>query len=149
MAGGNGPAPAENRRRRNEPARGDWVDLEPLAKPVLPTLPKNSPFKDDDGKPIPWPARTKAVWKAWRADPVTSQYSPSDVEYALDAIALHAKSPGSNEIRLRMDALGLTPKGKRDLRWRVPDQAVAGPSRKPSARRKRDHDRRARLSVVK
>ncbi len=61
------------------------------------------------------------AWSAWRSDPVTAQYSEADISFALDTIALHnAMTPSSaNEVRLRMDALGLTPKGKRDLRWRV------------------------------
>jgi hypothetical protein len=39
----------------------------------------------------------------------------------------------SSEVRLRMDALGLSAKGKRDLRWRSPSEASvvddAGPGR--------------------
>lgn len=148
---GQGPVPAENRRRRNEPARGDWVDLEPLTKPVLPKLPRNTPYRDEDGKLIPWPARTKTVWESWRSDPVTGQYSPADIEYALDTILLHAfmKPSSASEVRLRMDALGLTPKGKRDLRWRVPEGEAPETAKKPTARRKKNNNRRARLSVVK
>src|SRR5690554_6445262 len=102
---GRGPAPKPNRRRRNEPARGDWVDLEPLDRPVLPPLPRG-------GK---WTAEARAAWKAWREDPVTSQYTPADIAYALDAIRLYNKMTPktASEVRLRMDALGLTPKGKR------------------------------------
>lgn len=117
---GNGPPPKEMRRRANKPARGEWVDLGPLDEPVLPELPE---LVDDE-----WRLATRMAWGAWRADPVTAQYSVADVSYALDTIALHnAMTPSSaNEVRLRMDALGLTPKGKRDLRWRVKrDAAVA------------------------
>lgn len=111
---GQGPPPKGTRRRANEPARGEWVELDPLEKPVLPELPEL-----EDGEQWRW--ATVAAWDAWRSDSVTSQYSASDIAYALDTILLHnAMTPSSaNEVRLRMDALGLTPKGKRDLRWRV------------------------------
>lgn len=138
---GTGPAPAETRRRRNEPARGEWVDLPPLEAPVLPELPELA-----EGE---WSERSRSTWAAWRSDPVTAQWSPADVAYALDAITLYeAMTPSNaNEIRLRMDGLGLTPKGKRDLRWRVSSESVAA---KPKARKSAaSSSRQARLSVVK
>ncbi len=121
---GQGPAPKAARRRSNEPARGDWIELRPLVSPVLPALPE---FEGDEV----WRQATRVAWDAWRADPVTAMYSVADVSYALDTIVLHnAMTPSSaNEVRLRMDALGLTPKGKRDLRWRVaPDAPVEQPA---------------------
>lgn len=140
---GHGPAPAETRRRRNEPARGEWVDLEPLKAPVLPDL-------DELGAPGPdggWRDATRRTWEAWRSDPVTAQWSPSDVAHAMDTIALHnaMSSSSANEVRLRMDGLGLTPKGKRDLRWRIAEPVDAKPKR---AARGKGGSRRARLSVV-
>jgi hypothetical protein len=80
---------------------------------------------------------------------VSAQWSPSDVAYALDAILLYdgMTASNANEVRLRMDGLGLTPKGKRDLRWRV--GGAAEPA-KPKARRSAAaSSRQARLSVVK
>lgn len=145
---GIGPAPKTERRRRNEPTRGDWVDLPPLDKPVLSPLPALEAGPDDEAPPA-WRPQTTLTWEAWRRDPVTAQWSPSDIAHALDTILLHngMTASNANEIRLRMDGLGLTPKGKRDLRWRIaagdPD---SGPARKrPSSVSKR----RARLSVVK
>jgi hypothetical protein len=131
------PKAKEERRNKTPPARGEWVDLEPLEKPVLPELPEGE-----------WPAETCAAWEAWRADPVTSQYSVSDVAYALDTIRLHAAmTPASaNEVRLRMDALGLTPKGKRDLRWRVAVAEESTPLRRQASRAKA---KRAHLTAVK
>ena len=139
---GMGPAPAESRRRSNTPARGEWVDLPPLQAPVLPELPPRG-----DGEE--WSQRAVSAWAAWRSDPVTAQWSPSDVSYALDAILLYdgMTASNANEVRLRMDGLGLTPKGKRDLRWRVGGAAEAT---KPKARRSAaSSSRQARLSVVK
>jgi hypothetical protein len=106
MAGrGPAPKPAGQRRRRNQPLRGEWVDLEPLGKPVLPAADRA------------WPDFVKALWNAWRQDPVTSQYGPADLA-AVRELARQYVELAPNEQRLRMDGLGLTPKGKRDLRWR-------------------------------
>jgi hypothetical protein len=136
---GTGPAPAENRRRRNEPTRGDWVDLPPIDKPFLPELPER-----EDGE---WRQQTIDSWAMWRMDPATALYTPAEVAYALDAIRLYDEKGPTPEIRLRMDGLGLTPKGKRDLRYRVsPDEQPVAPEVK---RRTRTHGRRSRLSVVK
>lgn len=52
-------------------------------------------------------------------------YGPSEVAGAIDLLWLfednvrEPKAALASEIRHRMDGLGLTPKGKRDLRWRV------------------------------
>jgi hypothetical protein len=81
------------------------VDLEPLGKPVLPVADRA------------WPDFVKVLWNAWRQDPVTSQYGPADLA-AVRELARQYVELAPNEQRLRMDGLGLTPKGKRDLRWR-------------------------------
>lgn len=136
---GHGPAPKDPAQRRNHhaPQRGEWVDLPPLDAPMLPELPDR-----EDG----WFESTREMWEAWQSDPVTSQWSPADVAFALQTIRLidHPKAP-PNEVRLRMDTLGLTPKGKRDLRWRIVEPMAAAPARKRPAAAS---GRRARLSVV-
>jgi hypothetical protein len=108
---GRGPAPKDpgHRRRYNQPARSEWVDLEPLEEPVL-------SLAEDH-----WPKRVVRLWNAWREDPVTSQYSSADVA-AVHELADNFTELAPNEQRLRMDGLGLTPKGKRDLRWRTPNE---------------------------
>lgn len=134
---GMGPAPkdASQRRRRNEPARGEWVEIPNVAPnpPVLPALPERL----DE----PWSDLTIVMWNAWRADPVSATFGPAEIAYALDSILLYEESRASkaNELRLRMDGLGLTPKGKRDLRLRVvePEAAAAAPT--PTPKRRRDH----------
>jgi hypothetical protein len=111
MAGrGPAPKPKAQRRRANEPARGEWMDLEPLETAVLP------PIGPREGG---WSRATKARWDAWRQDPSSPQWSPADVAYARDTIERFERGAPSLELRLRMDGLGLTPKGKRDLRWRT------------------------------
>lgn len=103
-----GPAPKrpEARRRRNPPASGEWVELEPLERPVLPSARRD------------WSPRVKALWAAWRQDPATGQYSPADVAACVDLAACFEELPASEQ-RLRMDGLGLSPKGRRNLRWRL------------------------------
>ncbi len=138
---GRGPAPQAVRRRSNEPARGEWVDLPPLETPVLGRLPARS--RDEE----PWSKRARETWEAWRSDPVTARWSASDTSYAEDLLALYELMPSSaSEVRLRMDSLGLTPKGKRDLRWRVGEPAGDVPTRAP--RPATGSARRTRLSVV-
>jgi hypothetical protein len=99
----------------------------------LPELPE---LVDDQ-----WSPNTVATWEAWRSDSVTALWTPADVAYAMDTIMLHnVMTPTSaSEVRLRMDALGLTPKGKRDLRWRPAqvEPAAAEVRRLPQARRLR------------
>lgn len=127
MAGvGRAPKPQDQRVRRNKPARGEWVDLpavdpDELALPELPKRPRGT------GR---WHARTVAAWAAWRLDPATTQYGPAEVAAAVELAWLHTDSivdgdPKAAEIRLRMDGLGLTAKGKRDLRWRAPTEHAA------------------------
>lgn len=114
-----GPAPkdAGSRRRRNAPAGGEWADLPELDRPVLPALPRR-PKKD------PWSPRVRAMWNAWRRDPATGCFGPADIEYAIDTAYLaecQARQPTSSlagELRLRMDGMGLTPKGRQNLRLR-------------------------------
>jgi hypothetical protein len=134
MMPGIGPAPAAQRRRRNRPARGDWVDLPALDVPILGDMPEHP-----DGKS--WGGRTQALWEAWRRDPATAMWSPADYAYALDTLVLHnvMSARSANEVRLRMDGLGLTPKGKRALRWRMLEAEVhdIAPPRRPADRRRR------------
>jgi hypothetical protein len=148
---GNGPAPkdAAARRRRNAPERGEWQTLKTLERPVLEPLPVL------DGEDL-WCARTAETWEAWRADPVTGTWSPADRAYAMDTIMLHQMVYGpegdvarANEVRLRMDSLGLTPKGKRDLRYRLPvddedEDSDSGAGKTTKSRRRVPQQRRLR-----
>lgn len=143
-----GPAPKapEERHRTKQPGRGEWVDLPELAKPILKPL----PARDSAGER--WRPEVRRLWNAWRADPVTQEWSQADIAYAEETIDLRNRSAhyGMAEIRLRMDALGLTPKGKRDLRWRLPDASLApGAREKQPGRSPRKPRQRAHLMAVK
>src|SRR3954451_1266538 len=112
----------EQRRNRHVPQRGEWVDLEPLAKPMLPAY--------DRGWQVPqW------MWAAWREDPVTSQYGPADVASIRYLAAQFEELLPAQRLRL-MDSLGLTPKGKRDLRWRTPAEVETISRQRPAEVRK-------------
>jgi hypothetical protein len=119
MAGkGFAPKAKDQRRNRVEPSRGEWVDLLPLEAPVLPEVKDLCP-------------RAQALYDAWRADPVTGTFGPSEVAATVELARLQDEfeSGGDpdlkfqrvtpSELRLRMDGLGLTLKGKRDLRVRL------------------------------
>lgn len=150
MAGqGRPPKPPEQRINRVKPKRGEWVDLEPLDKPVLPALPKRSP------KTGSWSARSRSAWKAWRADPVTGEYSEADVQAALDLIFIYedwvreGTAALAAEVRQRQDRLGLNPKGKRDLRWRIGQGDSEREKASHGARRHQSRTaRRSRLELV-
>lgn len=110
---GRGPAPKAvgQRRRYNQPARGEWVDLEPLERPLLPAAPKD------------WSPRMQRFWAAWRQDPITTQYGHADLAAIWD-LAENFENLSEPTQTNRMDRLGLTPKGKRDLRWRTPAEVA-------------------------
>src|SRR5689334_21650611 len=130
MAGrGPAPKPKEQRRNRVEPQRGEWVDLGPLEATLLPEL----AYLDSR---VAWHPRVVALWEAWREDPSTAMYGPAELaavaelawltqEFATGNVEVDGEKPASREritaaeLRLRMDGLGLTAKGKRDLRWRT------------------------------
>ena len=127
MAPGPAPKDPSQRRRRNAPARGEWVDLPKLTEPVLPEIPEGN-----------WSDRTREAWQLWRDDPATSQYSSAGIAQAINLLHLFEGwvqgDEKYSEVRLTMDGLGLTPKGKRDLRWRAPQETTDEPEReRPSS----------------
>jgi hypothetical protein len=60
------------------------------------------------------------MWVGWRQDPVTGQFGSSEIA-AVRELARVWEDLMPSEQRLRMDGLGLTLKGKRDLRLRLVD----------------------------
>lgn len=136
MAGrGRAPKEPEKRRNRTLPSRGEWVEIPAVngkRAPALPAAPRGG-----------WSAGVRLAWKAWWADGASTQWSPADRESVRQlAYLLHDLERGkvsvAGEVRLRMDSLGLTQKGKRDLRWRIGVEAPEGevPVQRPS---RRDH----------
>jgi hypothetical protein len=143
---GRGPAPKDPAQRRNAhaPKRGDWVDLpaENRAKP--PALPRPSPKGG-------WSARSRRAWAAWWADPVSLLWGPADVHAVEEVLYLQEEFVGrstaslANAVRLRLETLGLTEKGKRDNRWRIATDELAAARSEPETP---SAQRRTALKVV-
>lgn len=112
-------AQPEQRRRYNQPARGEWVDLKPLETPLLKPYPAEWFRRDARAWVIP-----KWIWDLWRSDPVTSQWSPGDHALALEiGRNYYALKP---DLRFKMTtALGLNSAGRRNLRWRNAVEAAS------------------------
>jgi hypothetical protein len=106
------------------PQRGEWQTLPPLSKPVLPVLPKRTRAEGV------WSPRTKRMWSAWRADWVTGSYGSAEIAMAVELAYVYedavreSKPTRWAEVRQWMDRLGLTMKGKRDLRLRLAEAAT-------------------------
>ena len=136
--GGQGFAPKSPDQRRNRvaPARGEWVDIAPRDGEI-------PPLPDGD-----WHPRAARSWALWWSDPAASQWTQAQEAEVVELLALtddfwRGATARANEMRLRADGLGLTQKGKRDLRWRViVPEAAQVDQPKPAAAR------RARLKVV-
>lgn len=116
-----GPAPKDPafRARTNVPERGEWLDLPTLSRSVLPGLPRRA---RGDG---PWSSRTRRMWRGWKADWATGRFGASEIAMTVELAflfedAVRASKPAMwAETRQWMDRLGLTLKGKRDLRLRL------------------------------
>jgi hypothetical protein len=128
LMAGRGPAPKHQsqRRRTNEPVRGEWVDLPLLERSVLPDLPAGE-----------WSERTVSAWAAWRCDPATVMYGPAEIQLCVDLAYVYEQwvqdgtAALAAELRQRQDGLGLSPKGKQDRHWRVtPVEGAEAPKRK-------------------
>ena len=115
------PAPKDKDQRvnRHKPKTGEWV--------VLP--------KSHDAKPPPLPAVKNIRWKKadkdwwatiWRS-PMASQWQESEVFGLVDlAVLRHEFLEGdlrlAEKITAKSDKFGLTPKGRKDLRWVITDE---------------------------
>jgi hypothetical protein len=124
---GRGPAPKspEQRRRYGQPARGEWVDLEPFEGPPIlreydPDWATSVVITEAGATEVPTGVR-RQMWEAWRRSPVTTQYGVEDIAAIEELAAQFYALPPAQRFAM-MDKLGLTPKGKRDLRWRTPNE---------------------------
>jgi hypothetical protein len=137
---GPAPKPPGQRRRRNAPARGDWIVLPETdsARPV-PSLVRLAPE-------VSWTGATKRWWKAiWRT-PMSTQWGDGDYPVLVELAYLRQlfmpsvmtdESGGkvfvqgdarlAPEVRHRSDAFGLTPKGRQERRWLLPGHGDGRP----------------------
>ena len=121
---GPAPKPKSQRRTRHEPRRGDWVTLpsEPLKNP--PGLPKPAPSGG-------YGAHAKRAWERWWASPMAHMWDESDhsaIEMLVRMLDEWHDDPSAamaSQIRQYSDNLGLTPKGRQDRRWALPDSVQA------------------------
>ncbi len=127
---GRGPAPKkqENRVNRAKPLRGEWQTLLPDTydgpRPKLPRV-AGGLLK-----------ATKDAWGIWWSSPMAHMWTRSDWPVLVQLIVMtdritRALSTGDffsgyasmvTEARYLRDQLGLTEKGRRDLRWQLPDE---------------------------
>lgn len=112
---GRGPAPTENRRRRNEPARGDWKPAEGAGWQHGPV--PSPPTKMTKATRDAWQAWFTAWYAAhWTEDMLPGLRQVARLYDACERGALQRHS----ELRMAMDTYGMTPKGQQDRRWKAP-----------------------------
>lgn len=131
---GRGPAPKfpEERRNRAPKARGEWIEIPASSGARVPVLPKRAAGSGA------WSTATRAAWSAWWGDGASTTWTPADRDAVVQCARLFEEAVRDprptrwGEVRHWMDGLGLTPKGKRDLRLRIvepDDQATSsGPA---------------------
>lgn len=116
MAGhGPAPKPPGARRRRNAPARGDWVATPGEGWQYGPTPPCPAGVV----KP------TQDAWRTWFASWYAAHWTPADLPqlrqlaHIFDAVS-RGKVTAATELRLWLDTWGISPKGQQDRRWAQP-----------------------------
>lgn len=130
---GHGPPPKapEERASYKVPERGDWLTLPPLTKAVLPALPRRAKGEG------PWSTRTQRMWTAWRKSWVTGAFGADEIAMTIELAYVYedavrdSKPTRWAEVRQWMDRLGLTMKGKRDLRLRLGATEVKSTKARP------------------
>lgn len=120
---GTGPAPKDpaQRRRRNAPTRGEWIDIPAESGIKPPALPKRARGTGA------WSGSTRAAWNAWWRDGAATQWTSADKPAVAQLARLFEELERgelrlAGEVRLRLDGLGLTATGKKNLRWRILDE---------------------------
>ena len=115
-----GPAPAEDRQRTNEPARGDWQPA------------PGTGWQHGDIPPCPVrSAAAKSTWATWFQSWFASYWTGEDLPNLRLAIKAWARADGpeprgtdvAGYVRLA-DDLGITRKGQQDRRWKRPLDAT-------------------------
>lgn len=151
---GHGPPPKESRVHSRIPVRGDWVTLPSAAfageRPDLKGLPIEGALSK----------ASKDAWDVWWSSPMAHQWTRSDWPALRRLLVLtelvaratrRAQTAGLSsllaELRQLEDRFGISEKGRRDLRWRLPDPDDE-PEPRTRRRRTTTSEMRARLTVV-
>lgn len=113
---GQGPPPSENRRRRAEPARGNWKTPEGIGW---------------QHGPIPEPpdgltAEAVEAWATWFGAWYAGFWEPHDLPGLRVMVKLHdavirGKLERAGESRMWQNHYGVTPSGQQSRRWRQPE----------------------------
>lgn len=112
---GRGPAPSEDRVRRNEPERG-----EVLAAPGFGWQHGDKPEAPEGLMPASLDA-----WSVWFGSWFAAFWTIADLPGLRQLIRLYdqverGEFQRCGELRMQMDTYGITPKGQQDRRWRPP-----------------------------
>ena len=112
---GRGPAPKEDRVRRNVPERGDHT-----VAPAAGWQHGDAPAPPDGLMPA-----SVVAWETWFAAWFAAFWTPADLPGVRHMIRLHdeverGEFQRSTELRMTMDTYGVTPKGQQDRRWKPP-----------------------------
>lgn len=122
MAGkGRAPKDPAQRRRTNTPARGEWTATPGHGWQHGPVPPPPPGLSDT----------AKDVWGIWFRSWFAAYWTPDDLPGIYLVVALYdAVQAGaltrSAELRIQMDAYGMTPKGQQDRRWKRPEPTGGG-----------------------
>lgn len=115
-----GPAPKrpEERRRRNQPAAGEW---------------QPAPGEGWQHGPVPKPPTglvkaSRDAWETWMGSWWAAFWTPADLPGLYQLIRLYDRAWREpdvvgfhSQLRQLMDTYGVTPKGRQDRRWKRPE----------------------------
>ena len=162
---GRGPAPAEQKRRRNKPEGFDELPVCFEGKaPALPKTYRSLVTETKDGeavqvlKTVPYLKATRDWYAEWCTSPMAARFAATDwtrlrmvVAPLFDRFQRCPTQGLAAELRLQETLLGATAMDRQRLRWTLPE--AGAPEGKAAGRRApaagANKDRRARLSVVK
>lgn len=120
---GRGPAPKENRARRNAgPVALRTITAAATDQPPLPDFSivvKRGQQLEVEA--FAWPERTREWWRMWAETPLSSDYTQTDWDFLLDTAFVHARMwqgdmSVASELRLRVAKFGATPEDRARLR---------------------------------
>ena len=134
---GRGPAPKENRRRRNKPVRGDWQSTPDVGWQHGELPPPPDGLKDV----------SRWAWDSWFKAWFAAHWTPDDLPGLRVVIRLYdeverGEFTRATELRQMLDNYGITPKGQQERRWTRPKPEEAQPSQsqpRPAAASHYDH----------
>ncbi len=138
-----GPPPKPDHKRRRANSEPGWVDIAADAAGDVPDIPKPNRLGRKKLGP--------QLWSEYWSTPWASMWGAAEVRVVLRLVELEVEwqaeggSKVLSEIRQIQDSLGLTPKGRRSLRWRLVDASGVV---EENGERVDPDDRRRRLRVV-